>query len=216
MPLVECGCHPEGVAENLVERALASGMVQPDPTTCGSCVLVVARMLNDASFAGFLVNGANPATGEQVAGTLQERFKQKSLAMHRVTSGFKDSDGGWQLPWPRPLGTPPWALAREMTNGAGEKGRSYRAQPILPSRRSRTFSSISSLSSAGHAIPLYVGNRWTPRHVVLVLPNDDQQNDVLIYDPASGRRYPIADSNFSAGTLQVAGWQVPWAVVVPT
>jgi hypothetical protein len=37
----------------------------------------------------------------------------------------------------------------------------------------------------------------------------------MIYDPASGRRYPISAGDFSAGRLDVAGWQVPWAAVTP-
>ena len=79
------------------------------------------------------------------------------------------------------------------------------------------FSRIAALAGAGHAVPLYVGNRWSPRHVVLVLPTVDlPQGIVRIYDPASGRCYPIAAADFAAGRLQVAGWQVPWAVVVPT
>ena len=79
------------------------------------------------------------------------------------------------------------------------------------------FSRIASLAGAGHAVPLYVGNRWSPRHVVLVLPTLDlPQGIVRIYDPASGRCYPIAAADFTAGRLHVAGWQVPWAVVVPT
>ena len=77
-----CGCHPEGVADNVfVDQALTAGLVQPDPTTCGSCTLVMARMINDPSYAGFLVNGVNPASGASTPGTIQDRFKQQSLAM---------------------------------------------------------------------------------------------------------------------------------------
>src|SRR6187431_1576123 len=66
LPATECGCHPGDVADNsLVDLALASGLVQPDQTTCGSCVLVMARMLDDPSYVGFLVNGVNPASGER-------------------------------------------------------------------------------------------------------------------------------------------------------
>jgi hypothetical protein len=180
-------------------------------------VLVVARLLDDPSYAAFLVNGVNPASGDSEPGTLEDRFRQQSLAMHRLTSGFKDTGGGWQIPWPRALGTPPWALAREMTNEAGRKRTRYRALPILPRQRSSTFRRISSLAGAGHVVPLYVGNRWSPRHVVLVLPAaGEPQGDVRIYDPASGRRYPIAAADFVAARLDVAAWQVPWSVVVPT
>jgi len=197
------------------DQALAAGLVQPDQTTCGSCVLVVARMLRDSSYAGFVAAGTGRLTGG--SGTARDRFRDQALAMHRLTSSFKDSRGGWQLPWPTALGTQPWALAREMTNEAGVPGKKYAAQPILPTQRRRTFSRIASLAHRGYAVPLYVGNTWSPRHVVLVLPNHDEAtHEVPIYDPASGRRYPITADDFAAARLDVAGWQVPWVVVVPT
>ena len=194
----------------LAEQALASGLVQPDTTTCGSCVLVVARVINDPTYARSLVEGEG-------RGTLQDRFKQRALAMHRLTSRFKDSGGGWQLPWPKALGTQPWALAREMSNEAGERGKTYSAVPMLPGQRSGTFRRVARLAGSGHAVPLFVGDRWSPRHVVLVLPDDGATDrEVRIYDPASGNRYPITETDFSAGHLDVAGWQVPWVVVPPS
>jgi hypothetical protein len=197
-------------------QALASGLVQPDQTTCGASVLVAARMLTDPAYAGSLVNGPGPIMGPGPSGTAQERFRQQSLAMHRLTSGFKDGVGGWQIPWPTALGTQPWALAREMTLQTGERGTRYVVQPILPSRRSSMFGRLASLARAAHPVPLYVGNRWTPRHVVLVLPvAPPAPSQVLIYDPASGRSYPIEGADFTAGRLDVAGWQVPWVAVVP-
>jgi hypothetical protein len=186
-----------------VDRLFASGLVQPDATTCGSCVLVVARLLHQPAYADFLV-----------AGTIRDRFAQEALAMHLVTSGLQDSDGRFQVPWPRALGTSPWALARELSIRSGAR---YRARPILPGRRSQMFERIVSLARAGHALPLYVGNRWSPRHIVLVLPRAQPPYDVaLVYDPATGSRYPIDGGEFSHGSLDVAGWHLPWAAVLPT
>jgi hypothetical protein len=191
------------VASNTTaDRLLASGLVQPDQTTCGSCVLVVARLLHHPLYADFLV-----------AGTTQDRFTHEALATHRVTSGFRGTDGRIQVPWPRALGTSPWALARELT---AMSGRLYRARPILPRQRSGSFECIASLARAGHALPLYVGSRWSPRHIVLVLPTVDLPSDlVLVYDPADGRRYPIDGGEFSAGRLDVAGWHLPCGAVLP-
>lgn len=211
------GCHPGDMAdEDPVDVALASGLVQPDETTCGSCVLVVVRMVNDPAYARSLVDEPVTAAGEQRPGTLQDRFRHQALEMQRLTSGSEDSRGEWQPPWPRRLGTPPWAMAREMTNQAGEKGTRYHARPVVAGRRSRAFDRIAALTRAGHAVPLYVGNRWAPRHVVAALPTGHPpRRAVVVYDPATGRRYPIAAGDFAAGSLQVAGWRVPWAVVVP-
>jgi hypothetical protein len=204
-------------ASRLVEQVLASGLVQPDQTTCGSCVLVVARLLNDPSYAEQLVDGADPAAGDETSARIQDRFGQEALDVHRVTSRLRDGRGGGQVPWPRALGTSPWALAREMTAHAGRPGRRYHARLILPGEQSRTFARVVTLAGAGHAVPLYVGDRWSPRHVVLVLPSSDVPSDhVRIYDPATGRRYLVDGGDFSARTLDVAGWHSPWVVVVPT
>jgi hypothetical protein len=200
-------------------QALASGLVQPDETTCGSSVLVAARMLDHPAYAATLVNGSGDPLAGAAAGTLQERFRQQALEMHRLTGGFTDSSGGRQIPWPAALGTQPWALAREMTLAAGEKGMPYAVQPILPSRRGRVFDGMAWLAGAGHPVPLYVGNRWSPRHVVLVLPCDVDPRPafpVNVYDPASGRCYPLARTDFTAARLDVAGWRVPWVAVVPS
>jgi hypothetical protein len=203
--------------EDLAQVALDAGLVQPDPTTCGSSVLVVSRMLNDRSYAAFLVNGADPATGQTEPGTVRDRFAEQALAMHRLTSGLRDSGGGLQMPWPSALGTRPWALAREMTNQAGRKGTTYVARPVLPTASSRgtAFDRLVALAAQGVAVPLYVGNRWSPRHVVLVLPQDEGSDAVLLYDPASGRRYRIGRDAFVGAHLDVAGWSTPWLVVTP-
>ena len=199
--------------EGPADRALASGLVQPDPTTCGSSVLVVARMLADPAYAAFVADGANALAGVSAEGDAQDRFAREALAMHRATSRMRGAGGLLQVPWPTALGTQPWALAAEM----GRTGTPYAVKPILPNQRASTFRSVAALAAAGRAVPLYVGNRWSPRHVVLVLPDaaaTDQQ--VRIYDPASGQRYPVSEADFVAARLDVAGWRVPWVVVVPT
>jgi len=202
---------------SLAEKVLDAGLVQPNQTTCGSCTLVVAHAINDPAYAGYLVNGTDPPADAEPAATMRDRFRAQALATHKITSGFKDGEGGFQVPWPQALGTQPWALARQMTNDAGRQGKRYTAQPILPSHRSRTFGRVVSLSGDGHTVPLFVGNRWSPRHVVLALPADDvSSSEVPIYDPANGRCYPIESDDFSDGDLDVAGWEVPWAVVLPT
>ncbi len=186
---------------DLVERALALGLVQPDATTCGSSALVVARMVNDPSYARHVVEGP---------GSLRDRFVDEVLALHEVTNRRADSAGRRQPPWPRALGTQPWAVAREMTSRAGVAGTTYAARLVLRRHRARTYERIVALTGAGQAVPLFVGNRWAPRHVVLVLPGG-----VVVYDPARGDRYPLDPQRFAAGRLGASGWQVPWVVVVP-
>jgi hypothetical protein len=195
------------------DRALAAGLVQPDPTTCGSSVLVVARMLTDPAYASFVADGTHALAGVSAAGDPQDRFAREALAMHRSTSRARSVAGRLQVPWPTSLGTQPWALAAEL----GRSGTSYDVKPILPGQRQAAFRRTATLAASGQAVPLYVGNRWSPRHVVLVLPDPGAtEAEVRIYDPASGRRYPITSEDFVAGTLDVAGWHVPWVVVLPS
>ncbi len=193
------------------ERALASGLVQPDPTTCGSSVLVVTRMLADPAYAAFVADGADARAGVPAPGDAQDRFAREALATHGVTCRVRSATGRLQVPWPASLGTQPWALATEL----GRAGTPYAVRPILPNRRASAFGVIAALAAAGHAVPLYVGNRWSPRHVVLVLPGEAGPERVRIYDPASGRRYPVSAADFTAGRLDVAGWRTPWVAVVP-
>ena len=195
------------------ERALASGLVQPDQTTCGSSVLVVARMLTDPSYAAFVADGANALAGVSADGDAQDRFAREALAMHTATSRARGAGGRLQIPWPTSLGTQPFALAAELSRS----GTSYAVKPILPNQRGGAFRRIAQLAAGGRLVPLYVGNRWSPRHVVLVLPDPGAtESQVRIYDPASGRRYPISAQDFAAGSLDVAGWKVPWVMVVPS
>lgn len=200
-----------------VDLVVSARLAQPDRVTCGACALVVVRMVDDPAYARSLVQAPVAFAGEQAAGVLHERFRHQVLATHRRTNGWRDSLGRWQLPWPRSLGTTPWGLAREMSNTAAEPGRRYRPRPIVGRRRASVHRRMAALASAGHALPLYVGNRWSPRHVVVVLPTrQPARRDLLVYDPADGRCYPIAAEAFATAPLDVAGWRVPWVVVVPT
>jgi hypothetical protein len=191
-------------AEDLGRPLFGVGLVQPDRRTCGSASLVAARMLNDPDYArSFLDAGSGSLV----------RFRTEVMALHRRTNGLLDSRGRLQLPWPRALGTAPWSLVRQLSTTAGVHGTTYGARLVLPHQRARAFAAVRAAVGAGHATPLYVGNRWGPRHVVLAVASAG--DGVRIYDPASGRRYPISRRDYLEGTLDVAGWQVPWIVVLP-
>ena len=86
---------------------------QPDQTTCGSSSLVMAKMINTPGYGAAMLAPGHDGSTDPVVVT--KRFDQAVLAMHRVTGGWKDSGGTWQLPWPTQLGTPPWAAARQMS-----------------------------------------------------------------------------------------------------
>lgn len=112
-------------------------------------------------------------------------FRGDVLAMHRSLTGVRDRHGRWQLPWPRMFGTPPWAVAREL-GGSVHRYRQAEVLAALPA-----------------PVPVFLGTRWLPRHVVLVL--DERDGEPLIYNPALGAVVPLSSSR----------WKRRWWAVLP-
>lgn len=162
---------------------------QPDPTTCGSAVVVRTRMLDDPTYDRWVRSAGDPAA----------RFADEALRTHRRTNRWLDSHGRPQLPWPRALGTQPWALARELPG-------SPRVTPVLD--RARAWAR---LAAAQRPVALYVGNRLLARHVVLVL--DADSDSARVFEPSSGRTVAVSREAFLAGSLSLGGWDRPWFVV---
>jgi hypothetical protein len=190
-----------------MQQAFGHRMQQPDPTSCGAASLVVAQMAKDPAYAEFMMTGRHPGSGLMLAGSLVDRFGAETLAMHERVTSDKDARGRMQMPWPKALGTPPWAVARQMS---AVSGISYDTSVINPFSRSGALDDIREATKDGHPVPLYVGNRWSPRHVVLVLTDD-----LDVYEPAAGRRVRISEEDFVKGRLDLGGWEKPWVSVLP-
>jgi len=175
---------------------------QPDPTTCGSCCAVRARMVLDDGYDAWVRDDPG-----------RTRFRQEALAAHRRTNRAVDARGGLQVPWPLALGTAPWALARELSLVSGTR---HEARPVLPWRRGAAYDAVREAAAGGHPVPVYVGNALAPRHVVLALPHHEVGDDALtVYDPASGGDVPVIRAAWATGTLRLSGWDRPWFVVTP-
>ena len=159
------------------------GLRQPDQRSCGPSCLVVARMLVQPEYA---VSAA-------------PRFADEVLATHRRVTGASPAAGALQLPWPRDLGTPPWAVARELTRVTGK---TYR-WPVVRWRGETVQDRLVAGLAAGAPVALYVGSTWLPRHVLLAVRVGDDGEPEL-YDPARGRL-----------VRRSARWPVPWFVVAP-
>jgi hypothetical protein len=112
-------------------------------------------------------------------------FEEHVLAMHRRLTGVRDRSGRLQVPWPRTFGTPPWAVAREL----GGRVRRYRQHEVL--------------AALPTPVPVFLGTRWLPRHVVLVL--DERDGEPLVYNPALGAVVPLSSSR----------WKRRWWAVLP-
>ena len=178
------------------------GLAQPDQRSCGPSTLVAARMLVDPEFAS------------QVR-SAPERFAREVLDLHRTVTRPTDARGTLQLPWPRALGTPPWAVARQLSTyaGPGLPAVTYGTTVVRFHDRAGLVARMQAATSAGRPVPFYVGNRWLPRHVVLAVEPTD--SGLLVYNPARGTVGPMAASDFAAATLSLGSWTTPWFVVLP-
>jgi hypothetical protein len=194
-------------------------LVQPDRRSCGASVLVVAGMLLDRGYAELVTTGRHPVTGFELPGTLADRFRSEALTMHRRVTGLVDVHGRLQLPWPRSLGTPPWAVARQLS-ATGRPAPGH-AVVTLRAGRGAVFDRIVAATAAGRPVPVYVGNRWAPRHVVLFLGGLQDRapgpvDRLPCYDPACGRVVDVQREAFVRGRLGLAGWDRPWCAVLPS
>lgn len=188
---------------------LTHRLVQPDRLSCGAASLVVATAWRDDAYAELLVTGTHPATGWAVPGSVAERFDAETRGMHRRVTGPADRSGRPQLPWQRHLGTPPWAIARQLSTRAAR----YVVRQAV-SGRGRTFADVERHVGAGSPVAVYVGTRWAPRHVVLALTLAPE--GVGCYDPATGRLRTLARGDVVGGRLDLGRWTRPWFVVLPT
>ncbi|WP_051217970.1 hypothetical protein [Nocardioides insulae] len=168
---------------------------QPDGYSCGAACIVVARLLRTR---------VTP---------LASAFAPDVLRTHRELVGLTDREGHAQLPWPRHLGTPPWAIAHAL---AGIEGVPYAVKVARHEPESLFAAARDAVGEgrAGHPVALYVGNRFLPRHVVLALEPSDT-GALRCYDPASGTLRTASPWAFTHGELHLGGWTHPWFVVLP-
>jgi hypothetical protein len=176
-----------------VDHLLRRGLRQPDRRSCGAATLVMARMLRD------------PAYAEHAAA----HFPAEALAMHRRVTGPVDVRGRLQPPWPRALGTPPWAVARQL---AWTAGTAYDVDLVRWSR-DRGLATLEAGVDTGLPVALYVGSRTLPRHVVLALAGPD--GGVRAWEPSSGRTADVEPEALRGGRLRGLGWPRAWFVVAP-
>ena len=136
--------------------------------------------------------------------------------MHQRITGLADVSGKPQIPWPRKFGTPPWAVARQLSGHPG-RGRhprdvlagTWRA-PSLPGAYDRLLDA----PRAGRVSALFVGSHWVPRHVALVV-EATARGTLRCTTPAYGRLDELDRFAFLGHRVDIAGWDVPWFVVTP-
>src|ERR671916_1314560 len=139
-------------------------LAQPDRRSCGAAALVMARRAMDAPYAARVAD--------------EEAFASEVTAMHRRVTSLVDSSGGLQVPWLRMIGTPPWATARELSLLTGVDYGVHAAR-----RGGQVWEHVREATQQ-RPVAGYVGDRWTPRHVVLALGRTG--DSTLTYEPSAG------------------------------
>ena len=202
-------------------------------------------MLDSPEFAGWVVDGIDPQGGPTDSRSQSDRFAEHERTVMRRTNGLHAADGSLNVPWPHSLGTPPWGAEKELEHGAASQVAAYSMRVLgLGSGKAlrEAHSELVGLVRDGLPALLYVGNRWMPRHVTLVLPGDRPAGDgsmrddpdgdgpagdrptgdgpdgdgVLdVYDPATGSVTSLDPDRFATRMLGIAGWNVPWIIVHP-
>ncbi|WP_277500177.1 MULTISPECIES: hypothetical protein [unclassified Nocardioides] len=172
---------------------------QPDGTTCGSCCLVAAHLHHSPAYAAAVLGDAD----------LLPRLHAEALAVQRVTAGARLA-GETQVPWPTRLGTAPWALARHLRLVSGRPGTTYAWTP----RGDDFWERMTAALDAGHPVPLYVGTRLLPRHVVLVL--DAADDHLVAYQPGRGGTVRVTRGEVTRSEARALGWPHVWGGVLPT
>ncbi|HET7397686.1 MAG TPA: hypothetical protein VFJ94_04100 [Intrasporangium sp.] len=199
-------------------RAGDPAPVQQSGTTCGSACLIVARMLLDPAFADWIRLGAGRGWdpgGDRPGETETERFAAYERVVVARTNGLVGAGGRLQPPWPRALGTPPWGARRELELGGARPGARYAVGWCRLGGRATLEAAYAALlrrARPGRPALLYVGNRWLPRHVVLVVPAAGREG-LEVYEPSAGQVVDMPRDAFVSRRLGVGGWDVPWAAV---
>jgi len=152
----------------------------------------MARRLADPRYAGLVTD--------------QPTFAHEVTTLHRRLSSLADAAGSWQLPWLRVVGTAPWAVARDLRLVTGAR---Y-ASPVV--RHGGAWDLLAH-ATAARPVAVYVGDRFLPRHVVLVTRIDDAH--ATTYEPSSGLLVDVPREHWEQGRVRLAGWTRPWLVVAP-
>lgn len=153
-------------------------------------------------------------------GDPQDRLAAYAALVHRRTTALVGPGGHLQAPWPRALGTPPWGVCRELESLVAPPGTRYgtvlvrRASPL---RLGRLIDTMAARIGPRRPGVLYVGSRWLPRHVALVVPSSSGSG-VAVYDPGGGTVRQLDGwlvGELAGGGAEIGGWGFAWLLCMP-
>ena len=191
-------------------------LAQPDATSCGSAVAVLAYALLDPVYRDSLFTGSGQLPDGPDA--VRRRFASDVSAMHRLTNRATGYGGRHQLPWPRSLGTLPTTLAGTLSSltPEGDRYHTILLRPGLTGGRTeRRFELLARSVHHGLPCPLYTGTHLLPRHVVLAVGSPGP-GVLSVYEPSRGTLERLNRDQFTGSqTLDLAGWSHLWFAILP-
>lgn len=207
------GSRP-GVPRPVLLGPEAAPAVQVDGTTCGAAVLVLLAADGDPAVAARLERGPAGTSAASRFAALQRAVQRRSTRTALLGA-----------PWPRALGTPPWAAARVARWGSVRYGHRV-VDDTDPGDLARVRERVEGSLARGVPVPLYAGGDTTrglaaavPRHVVLALPGGPP-GTVLVYEPGSGALHEVPADDLWSGEQPLAAlgrWtHVVWALLPRT
>jgi hypothetical protein len=159
---------------------------QPDERSCGAASVLAARAI---------LTTWRPTDPEH-----------EIAEEHRLLTSSHSPRDRFQVPWPRALGTPPWAVANALRVLT-------RRHLATVSTRPRPAIGYEVLREQVRTRPVavYVGSRTLPRHVVLAV--GEVGDGIEVFDPAHGRLIRVPRENWAGQRVGVAGWNYVWFVI---
>lgn len=159
---------------------------QPDRRSCGAAAFLAALAL---------VEGWRPHDAPA-----------QILGAHKALTSARSARERFQTPWPRALGTPPWALANALGTLSERRVATVNVRP-----RPAIGFDVLAEQVALRPTAVYVGSRWLPRHVVLAIRR--LGDAIEVFDPARGELVMVDRERWESHRVQVAGWTHFWFVV---
>lgn len=178
---------------------------QTDQRTCGIAALAAFVARNDADNGANFLRYCSASSGD---------VARLQGDLHRIASWVG-------MPWPRALGTSPWALATLATRATR---RTYR----MVAWNASGAEVVREAWAAGFDVMMYTGQQVVPRHVVLLLGRGSAQacpahkEAASVFEPASGQIFEISPEELTAkrwsgkaGKAHWGWWTRPLMAVVP-
>ncbi|WP_250008295.1 hypothetical protein [Actinoplanes sp. M2I2] len=178
---------------------------QYNDTTCGSTVVLAARMSVDPLYALYVTTGGRPGTVEESDERFLRRLREEEQRIHDETDVL----------WPQVAGTPPWGLSERLNRDPAALGGRYRWRPALPVAGVNRALLRQALTEAnrGFPVPMLIGD-LVPRHYVLLLRHDDA--GAWFYEPTAGEIVIVPGPDLERRDFDRLGYPRLAGVILPS